>query len=121
MTSPIEPSKGLDPVPACAATEDLGAPEVPGGEVDPSALALVLVLELRAARVGAAESEACFRRRARVLGFSSAEGTKSSGPGGAVLATYPGRDRGWEPPFPETTGPAGKSNFDNAKVDWHLG
>ena len=37
--------KVLDPVPVCATTEDFGAPDVPGGEVDPSSLALILVLD----------------------------------------------------------------------------
>ena len=37
--------KALDPVPVCATTEDFGAPDVPGGEVDPSSLALILVLD----------------------------------------------------------------------------
>ena len=39
--------KGWDPVPARAATEDFGASDVPGGEVNPSSLALVLVLDAR--------------------------------------------------------------------------
>jgi hypothetical protein len=30
-------------------------------------------------------------------------------------------DQGSEPPFPETMDRAGKSSFDNAKVEWRLG
>src|SRR5271169_978144 len=37
--------KVLDPVPGVRNTEDFGAPDVPGGEVDPSSLALILVLD----------------------------------------------------------------------------
>jgi len=37
--------KVLDAVPGCATTEDFGAPDVPGGEVDPSSLALIFVLD----------------------------------------------------------------------------
>src|SRR5260370_21241916 len=37
--------KVLDPVPVCATTENFGAPDIPGGEVDPSSLALILVLD----------------------------------------------------------------------------
>src|SRR5215471_9058566 len=37
--------KVLDPVPVCATTEDFGAPDVPDGEVGPSSLAFILVLD----------------------------------------------------------------------------
>ena len=42
---PIQTIKVLDPIPVCATTEDFGAPDVPGGEADPSSLALILVLD----------------------------------------------------------------------------
>ena len=38
-----------------------------------------------------------------------------------VLAKHLGRDRGSEPPFPETMDRGGKSSFDNAEVEWRLG
>ena len=48
----------------CATTEGFGAPDVPGGEVDPSSLALILVLDASWERQGREASEECFRRRA---------------------------------------------------------
>src|SRR6516162_2639147 len=37
--------KGLHPVSVCAATENFGASDIPGGKVDPGSLTLVLVLD----------------------------------------------------------------------------
>jgi hypothetical protein len=112
--------KVLDPIPVCATTEDFGAPDVPGGEVDPSSLALILVLD--ASRKGRGGR----KRRVFpdvVLEYSAFRQRKVQNPEdpGVVLAKHPGRDRGSEPPFPETMDHAGKSSFDNAKVEWRLG
>jgi hypothetical protein len=96
--------KVLDPVPVCATTEDFGAPDVPGGEVNPSSLALILVLDASWTGRGG--------RKRRVFPTSCLN---------TQLAKHPGRDRGSEPPFPETMDRAGKSSFDNAKVEWRLG
>jgi len=110
--------KVLDAVPGCATTEDFGAPDVPGGKVDPSSLALIFVLDASWKGRGGRK-----RRVFPTFEYSAFRQRKVQNPEdpGVVLAKHPGRDRGSEPPFPKTMDRAGKSSFDNAKVEWRLG
>ena len=106
------------PVVGFAAAEDLGAVDVPGGQVGEGAAAVVLVLDAHGCPDAAGARVGWQRTRAWMLVFSSAEITKSSVRPAACRPSGGRRGRARGRPWSRSRGRGGRSTSGAARAGW---